>query len=339
MKKRLTRKDIALAAGVSPSTVSRALAGSELLPEATIQRIREIAAELGYQPNTLGRRLAVNRSFQLGFAAPAGLAPDKGAFRVSYYSMILDAIVFAASGRGYHVTIHPYQPEGANPLEGFTNLIASRQADGLIVGGLKQRSRIPPELFKRNIPFVVIGAKPANQRIPCVNFDPEPGIREMFAALEKRNYRRIFFVSGNPKYHDAIIQRQALEKIAEASRIEPGKFFPGDYTRTCGYQVAEQLSGQLKKGDCVFLANDRMAAGFFRYCMENKISIPGQVGIVGCDDDDIGAGLYPGLSTIAQPRREMGETAVELLLAGIENLPAEKLHVTLPEKFILRESI
>lgn len=129
--KNLTRKDIAARAGLSPSTVSRALAGSELLPQETIERVRALASEMGYRPNILAKRLAKNRSLQIGFVVRSGIK-GRGPFIMSYYSALLDSVVQCAFEHGYTVSIQPIQEEVPGEAERLGELVRSRQLDGLI---------------------------------------------------------------------------------------------------------------------------------------------------------------------------------------------------------------
>jgi len=340
-KKHLTRKDIAVAAGVSPSTVSRALAHSPLLPAATIDKVCRIAKELGYRPNQLARRLATNKSFQIGVVAPLGVA-RKGTFQVGYFAAILDAMVSSAYEKDYSVTIFPYSATSSGRTEKLVELVSSRHVDGLILLGLKQRSRIPSLLSKAGIPLVLIGSHSSVANVFSVNCDPGAAITSMLHELERRDYRKLIYVGGNLDYFDAGVQRRILLKKIESSKIELIKVVDGDYSRRSGYAAAELIMklDTIAEGAekcCVFLANDRMASGFYRYCNEHGLRIPQQLGVVGSDDDDAARALYPDLTTIRQPRPEMGRTAIKLMTRMLDGEHPKS--VILDKTFVLRASI
>lgn len=334
MKKNLTRKDIAKVAGVSPSTVSRALAGSELLPVSTIERISGIARELGYHPNVLAKRLATNRSFQIGFAVPSAL-PGKGTFRTMYFSNILDAVVKEAFSRGYGVSIYPYELEN----DSFITLKTGKHVDGFIFAGLKINSSLPLALANENIPFVTIGSIPDNLKLPSVNYEAANGIREMCEVLKEKRVKRLFFVHGDMNYYDAAEQKKALLEALKKGPLELAGIIRGNYSRGSGYEAAAALSGKLKKKDCVFLANDRMASGFYRYCYEHSIAIPDDVSVIGSDNDDDAYGLFPELTTIEQPRAEMGHYAVSLIISLLEKEKIESRDIKIPGKFLMKKSL
>jgi LacI family transcriptional regulator len=334
-RKTLTRNDIALAAGVSPTTVSRALSGSPLLPAATIGRIQEIARRMGYRPNELARRLAANRSRQLGFVIPPTTLRG-GAFHLSYYSRLLDAVVGAALARQHTVTI---LPGFTGPQDGdrLVRHVETHQVDGLLFLGLRADQADLRPLRRRGLPCVVVGAEPSGKRPLSVNCDPGPGIREMLAALRERDCRRLFFVHGDLAFHDARRQVTAVAAETASAGLPLVRTFPGNYSFRSGYGVAAEVLAASRQGDAVFLANDRMAAGFYRWCHERDIAIPGRIRVVGSDDDYAASLLYPPLSTIHQPRTAMGETAANLLIDLIEGKTA--CPAQLPAHFVARESI
>jgi LacI family transcriptional regulator len=334
-RKPLTRKDIAAAAGVSPATVSRALSGSPLLPRTTIERIRAIARRMGYRPNELARRLAANRSGQLGFVVPPATARG-GTFHLSYYSRLLDAVTGAAFSRKHTVTILPGM-EGPGDADLLVRRVESRQVDGLLFLGLRVDQADLRPLRRRGLPCVVVGAEPAGARPLSVNCDPAPGIREMLTALREKGCRRLFFVHGDLAFHDARRQLSTLEEETAEVGLPLRQVFRGNYSFRSGYGVAAEVLAASRRNDAVFLANDRMAVGFYRWCQERGIAIPDRIRVVGSDDDYSASLLFPSLSTIHQPRTEMGEAAADLLIDLIEGKATQSAR--LPTHFVARESI
>jgi LacI family transcriptional regulator len=338
IRKSLTRKDIAEAAGVSPSTVSRALAGSSLLPQSTIDHVRKIAEQMGYCRNVLGMRMAANKSFQLGFVVPLNSA-RRGTFQLSYYSNILDAMVNAAYQRNYSITIHPYESGEKKQVQNLCNLVTSKQVDGLIFVGLTQNSKIPGKLVEAGIPFALLGSRSSLPEVISVNCNPYPGQKKMLQTLGKKGYKKLYFVHGNQSYYDAITQKKTLLKLLEKSKIQLAEILEGDYSRRSGYRAAEHILKKKLKDHCVFLANDRMAVGFYRYCQEHGITIPTEIGVIGSDNDEAATALYPDLTTIQQPRTAMGKIAVEMLIDSLQGKLGTTEPVCIEKSFIERQSI
>ena len=334
--KKLTRKDIAEAAGVSPSTVSRALSESELLPQETIDRIKKIAKKMGYQPNVLARRFSSNKSSRIGYVIPKRTT-RKGPLQVSYFSAILDSMVQTASENKYDISIYTYENEGPDLINSLAGKVYSKEVDGLVFVGLRQDSRIPNYLKRKQIPSILIGNCYDKGNGTTISCDPFTAHQEMFGRLKEKGYKRVFFVHGDLGYHHAQAQRDSLRKAAREAKFPIAKVLHGNYTRASGYTAAEKIMKIKKKGDCVFLANDRMASGFYRYCYENSISIPQEIGVIGSDNDEAATALFPNLTTISQPRMAMGRQAV---LSLIDRLNGKRIKsIVLEKQFILKDSI
>ena len=333
----LTRKDIAKVAGVSPSTVSRALSGrTDLLPESTIAHICDVARKLGYKPNVLARRLASNKSFQIAYAVP--LSVDvRGTFQVSYFSNILDSVVAEAFKKGYNVTIIPLENDARANIEKLHELVATKAVDGLVIAGLRAGDSLPEALYNEDIPFVLVGSHSSEGRFPSVNCSPVSAIEKLLSGLEVFD---LYFVHGDLRYDDAVTQLEAVKRVAKKFKFHSFKVIEGNYSRKSGFAAAASIiPGAAGKNAAVFLANDRMAGGFYRYCWENNLKIPDDIKVAGSDDDDAAGVLYPALTTIRQPRSEMGSVAVAMLADILSGKTADPSSVEIESQFIRRASL
>ena len=337
LAKQLTRKDVALVAGVAPSTVSRALAGSPLLPISTIEHVRRIANEIGYRPNRLGSQLASNKSFTIGFVVPE-MRGKRGPFQMGYYASLLDATVTEAEKFGFTISIHAI-PYHINFISKIKQIFDSRSIDGLIVSGLALNSRMLGPLLKSKIPFVTVGYQHHNLDFPMINFQPLDAIKSMVKILEKKKYQEIIFVSGDMQFYDAIKQKEDFHLVLQGSVIRLRQEITGNFSRKSGYLAAREIfKNDLVKKTAVFLANDKMAIGFYRYAYEHQISIPQKIGVIGCDDEEISRIVFPELATIRQPRAEMGGVSVRSLIALLKG-DGTLSNEYLPCEFVERESI
>lgn len=337
MAKQLTRKDVALAAGVAPSTVSRALTGSPLLPASTIEHVRKIAEEIGYRPNRLASQLASNKSYTIGFVVPE-MEGKRGPFQIAYYANLLDAAVREAEKFGFTISIHTL-PYNGNSVSRIKELFDSRGIDGVIVSGLSLNNRMLNPLIKTKVPFVIIGYQRQKNEIPIINCRPIKALKDMVKALEEKGYQEIIYVSGDMKFYDSVLQKEDLYDALTSSAIRLSKELSGDYSRKSGYSAALDIfKNKFKKKTVVFLANDLMATGFYRYAYEHQIAIPQKVGVIGSDDEVISRTLFPELATIRQPRAEMGSASVRELMALIKGKSAFK-NEFLSSEFIERGSV
>lgn len=337
MGKRLTRKDVAIAAGVAPSTVSRALTGSPLLPASTIEHVRNIAEKIGYRPNRLAKHLASNKSYSIGFVVPEMIG-NRGPFQIAYYANLLDASVREAEKFGFTISIYTV-PYSSNSITRIKELYDSRGLDGIIISGLSLNNRVINPLIKTKVPFVAIGYQRQKSDFPIINCRPIKALQEMIKILEDKKYQEMIFVSGDLQFYDGVLQKEDLENVIKNSSIKLIKQLAGDYSRKSGYSAAiEIFKRKLTKKTAVFLANDSMAAGFYRYAYEHQISIPKTVGVIGSDNEVISKTLFPELATIRQPRTEMGEASVRELIALLNGKSGFKNEFLLSE-FIERGSI
>ncbi len=333
---KITREEIARAAKVSPSTVSRALSGNPLIPEKTALKIRRLALEKGYVPNIAARRLVSRKSWQIGFAMEFdGQRVRRGPIQMGYYSGILDGVISAASPEGYSVSIQPYVADNLESAINFLNILESGAVDGFVFAGLRRESPMLEHLKSHQAPIVLIGM--ASQGLPSVELDYLCAYREAFSSITIGPRQRIIFIEGDKSFSYAIKQRKALEIAVKESSIRIAKIFSGDYSMSCGYSLAPEILKSSRRGDCAIFANDRMAAGFYRHCHENKIEIPARIGVVGCDKDPSSEALFPLLSTIVQPRLEMGASAFRLLLSIVKGKGLPK-QIILEQRFLKRDS-
>jgi DNA-binding LacI/PurR family transcriptional regulator len=293
---------------------------------------------MGYHPNTLARQLAMNRSMRIGYVVPHR-STRKGPLQVSYFSTILDAMVSEAYKLDYDVSIINYDEESSEMVANLADRVRSRNVDGLVLVGLRQDSSLIGELAKTAVPFALLDSQYDMEKISQVVCDPAPAHIEMLANLAANGYRRLYFVTGDMGYHHAIAQRRSLLDVLARTktRIVLADELKGNYTRRSGYLAAERICEKSKPGDCVFLSNDRMAMGFYRYCYEKGVRIPTDIGVIGSDNDEAATALYPDLTTIYQPRLEMGEEAVKIVVSLLNGEPNRT--VVLPKRFIMGKSI
>jgi len=338
MSRQLTRKDVAIAAGVAPSTVSRALTGSHLLPQATIDHVKKVAEEIGYNPNRLASQLASNKSFTIGFVVPE-MQKRRGPFQVGYFADLLDATVREGEKSGFRISIHPISYIDQNSISKLNQLYLSKSFDGLIINGISLHNSLLAGLLELKIPFTTVGYFHENETFPMINCRSFFAFQEMFKALLRKNYQEIIFVGGDMQFYDGVSQKSDFMQALQSSDIKLTHELSGDFSRKSGYQAAEQiLKIERKSKTAVFLANDLMATGFYRYAYEHQIAIPKTIGVIGSDDEVISRTLFPELATIRQPREKMGMLSVQELLSLIKG-DSNQTKTELACEFIERNSI
>ncbi|WP_159989491.1 MULTISPECIES: LacI family DNA-binding transcriptional regulator [Rathayibacter] len=312
--------DIAVAAGVSPSTVSRALTKPGRININTEKRIRAVAADLDYRTNPMARALPTGRTGTLALLLsditnPVYFDLIRAAERVT--SSQSHILVLAESQESPELelqTAHRLQPS----VDGIV-LVASRLQDNQI----RELADIKP--------IVVVNRTVAG--VPSLVPDARPGLEAAVLHLKSLGHRSFCYVSGPTTSWMNSLRWQTLFDLAVAEGMSVVDIGPGAPTMEGG---AELLPRILASGATAMLAyNDLMAIGLLRACQDRGISVPGRISIIGFDDI-FGADLpTPALSTIRSPLGELGETAVRLLTADHDGGDASHRP---PTVFISRDS-
>ncbi|WP_416983472.1 LacI family DNA-binding transcriptional regulator [Streptomyces sp. T028] len=319
MARRIGIKDVAAAAGVSTATVSHILNGVEgkRASAETRQRVLQVAAELGYAPNGLARGLRTQRSQTIGFISDEiATTPNAG-------GIILGAQE-AAAAQGMVLLL--VNTGGDADLERRSiEMLLQRQVDGVLYAAMYHRVvRLPESL--RSTPTVLLDARPEDLAVPFVVPDEVQGGYTAVRELTGHGHRRIGMVVGTadiPALHGRIEgYRKALDEagvaydpsLVAAETAVPVGTAAGDVA--AGYRAARRLLTAEKRPTALFCFNDRMAAGAYRAAAESGLSVPGDLSVVGFDNQELVCeALYPALSTVQLPHYEMGARAVAQLLA------------------------
>jgi LacI family transcriptional regulator len=341
IRKRVTIKDVAQAAGVSTQTVSRVLNKRPDVSEDTRVRIEAVISEMGYSPNVLARSLIQGRSNTLGVVG----------YGLGYYgpSRVLTGVQRRANELGFSLLLSLLRdPESNTGEEIFHNLL-DHQVDGIIwavpeIGG--NRDWIAKKLPRFSSPVVFINMEPA-PGLHVAAMDNRAGGRLAVEHLLAQGYRNIGIITGPESWWES--QQRELG-WRDAMRSTGALPCPLDQLRECGdwYPSSgeEALAVLLKRCpdlEAVFACNDPMAAGALRAARRLGRRVPDDLAIVGYDDTPEAQYYEPPLTTVRQPLTEMGAQAVEMLHAllvnsrlGLEDQPGSALW--LQPELVVRES-
>lgn len=322
-----TIKDIAKQVGVSPSVVSRALNQKYGVKEATRKQIFKIAEEVNYYPNAAARSLVTRKTETIGILMADISQP--------YFSQIIKGMEYVASQSGYNL-LFSNSFETLEHGQVFRKMVDAERVDGLIIVGssIKDKNFVSL-LIKREVPFTLVERNFSDPRINCIWIDNIQGSYEATKYLIERGHRRIAHIAGNLDYQVALDRLEGYKKALyeheipfSEEMVASGKFLWQD-----GYTAMKELLGYRPRCTAVFVANDTMAYGALQALREAEIQIPDDMAIIGFDDLDFSALTSPPLTTVRQPRYEMGMKAMETLikvLRGETNHTAMKIRL-IPE--------
>lgn len=301
--------DIADVAGVSPSTVSRALNDRDRIGKATQQRIRNIATRLGYQPSSVARSLVTNRTMTIGVVAPF--------LGEMFIGRIIDGIEASAEINGYQVVFSTSRYDSDRERMIATHFQRAR-VDAVIIVTTHQQQTY--ENFSRSlsVPIVIIGQQ-GKSDAPVVAMDDASAIRQGVEYLHTSGHRRFAFVGVSDRPASNSVRQNAFAE-AFSDVVSDGEVFFDIRRETQDLERGEKsLSDLIDRGvTAVQCYNDLVAMGLLNAALRNGYRVPHDLSIIGFDDLDIVSSLVVPLTTIHQPRQELGRHAVEMVLQMIE---------------------
>jgi DNA-binding LacI/PurR family transcriptional regulator len=302
-------KDIADAAGVAQSTVSRILNDSPALirvsPE-TRERVRAIASDLGYRPHPFARSLRGAPSMLLGAVVRDVTDP--------FFAGAIEALCVEAKARGYAVVLG-HAHAAADEALALAAVLEARQCDAIVLlGDFRDEPRLVEDLSNSDVHVVALWhGSQQGHRFPTVTVDNEAGIHAALTHLTSLGHRRIAFVGGD-SLGDIRERQAAYEGYLAAVELEqPDGYTPSGPNTIAGGRLALSTLLQLPQPPTAILAaTDTIAMGMIAAAYEDGVDVPGELAIVGFDDIPIAAAAAPRLTTVRMPTAEIVSAGVEL---------------------------
>ncbi|WP_091910539.1 LacI family DNA-binding transcriptional regulator [Mesorhizobium sp. YR577] len=332
MSSRAKIKDIALRAGVSPATVSRALTDSGLVAEPTLSRIREVAQSLDYRPNVSARNLRTQKSMAVLLVVRDVSNP--------FYLEIFKGVETAAREAGYSVLMGNTENHPDRELEYF-DMLRDGHADGMILmnGKLPSSHANDRERVAR-LPIVVALEVIEDCALPHVQIDNVAAAKNAVRHLISLGHKRIAHICGPVPEVMSVRRRDGYRAaMAEAGLDVPDGYEPiGDYTIPSGAALCRELFSRKNKPTALFVGNDEMAFGAINELRSLGLDVPKDVSVVGFDDLFLSAFFYPPLTTVSQPRADIGKRAMGQLLKLMNGEGSVEALVEMPTTLQIRGS-
>jgi len=326
--------DIAAAAGVSPSTVSRALQDHPRISIGRRAAIKALAEQMGYRPSQVARSLVTGRTCTLGVVVTDVTDPfvaevlkgAEGASREAGYTLL-----FATSNRDPGQEIQAIQ------------LLLDRQVDGMIVisgrAGLRYADlRKVGDDGDTSWPLVLVNNEHAGRGVYSVRMDNRAGAREAVSYLKQRGHRRIAFLAGpeggrsSGERLEGYRQGIAVNGLGSAGEI----VVTGGGLLEDGPRALAVLMATADRPTAVLCYNDLSAIGLLAAAARTGVRVPADLSVIGYDNIPLSAYSIPPLTTVDQPKERMGRTAVSLCVRALAGEQAENM--VLEGGLIVRES-
>ncbi len=328
-------KDIARAAGVSHSTVSRALSDSPLVSAATRARIQRLAREMGYSPDALARSLVTGRTRTIGVVATAITDP--------FIAQVVQAIEQTAYTHDYTLILAISNAEPEREIAAV-EMLRSKRVDGVIVTSSRVGALYRERLEQLSVPVVLLNSH-REQSGPytfSVSVDNEHGGYLATRHLIQGGHRRIAYVRGAEGSSDSLARQSGYRRALEEAGLafDPALVAPGTGRAGSGERALPRLLALDEPPTALFCYNDMTAIGLLRAARQRGLSVPRDLAVVGFDDIPFASYVQPSLTTVVQPMDEMGRLAVEMVLALTHGEPdgSETANVIVQGTLIVRES-
>lgn len=321
-------KDIARRAGVSHSTVSRALADSPLVNAETKQRIRRLALEMGYAPSAVARAMSTRRTGTVGVVVTSIADP--------FVAEVVRGVEETALDHGYNILLCNSNDDPDREIA-TVRALREKWVDAVIVTASRVGS-FYARLTEIHVPVVLINNQQPGEYSFSVRTNDLQGGRLVGEYLLSLGHRQIAYISGREAATSSQLRLEGLRQALDAAGVAlpSGWIAAGDGRPTGGEQAVEQLLGRRPYPTAIFCYNDQTAMGALHALKAHGVAVPQEVSVIGYDDIAAAPYLDPPLTTVAQAKYELGRQAFEMVWALLQGQPARD--VLLDPVLVIRKS-
>jgi LacI family transcriptional regulator len=324
-------RDVAQRAGLSVSTVSHVINNTRAVSDTSRQRVMQAMEELDYRPNAVARSLRRRKSNSIGMIVPDSANP--------FFAEIARAIEDASFTENYSVILCNSEGD-LEKQQSYTNILIENRVAGILFVAAGVSTELVNDLWRRQVPLVVVDREVPGAEVDTVLTNHVQGGRLATQHLIDLGHRRIACITGNsqvsPSFERVDGYREALEE--NGLIYDERLVLKGDFQYESGYKATQQMLQMAVRPTAIFACNDLMAVGCMSAAIELGLRVPDDISVVGFDNVRLASFTNPLLTTVAQPKYEIGRLATEMLLARIANPEAKPRFVRLSTDLRLRNS-
>lgn len=320
--------DVARRAGVSKSLVSLVLRGSPNVSDEKREAVTRAVREIGYRPNAVARSLVRRRSYVIGVMVSDLHNP--------YFTEVIDGVEAAAREAGYHALFNSGGRTAGGEADAIDTLLQQR-TDGVVMAGtVLEAGRIAQ--VAAAVPVVVVARSVRSAALDSITNDDRMGGRLAVDHLVSLGHRAIAHVDGGsgagaPQRRSGYLEAMRAHGLGSTARVVRGAF-----TEEGGRDGVHELLRGRGRPTAIFVANDLAAVGALDALDRHGLRVPDDISLVGYDNIALAGLGHIDLTTIDQPRREMGESAVRLLLERRDDGRRRARHLVVPPAIVVRGS-
>lgn len=327
-----TISDVAKLSGLSKATVSRVINNHPYITKEKRELVFQAMKELGYQPNPSARRLRGQLTNTIGVIVPRIINP--------FFSHLVNAMEEVAYENNYHVLMFQSDEKKEKELY-FLNLLKTKQVDGLIMTSIENdRELIEP--YTAFGPILLCNEYIRHTALPTVRVNQTEAAQIGTKHLIDRGHTRIAYstgglFAGEGRDKDRNVGYQNALDDAGIT-INPNWVFVNKHSVEDGKDVMRKLIKMTDRPSAIFTGSDEIAAGVLLEAKANGLHVPGDIAIIGFDDQPIAEMIDPPLTTIRQPIQDIGLHSVKMLLAMLKKEEIRSRDIELPVELIIRSS-
>ncbi len=326
-----TLKDVAKRAGVSTATVSHVINETRFVSDELKARVHQAMEELNYHPNAIARSLRRSKTHNIGMIVPDISYP--------FLAEVARGVENAGFELGYNVIL--CDSDGDLEMEAnYIELLREKKVDGIVFVATGESSSHVQALVEQGMPVVICDRELPGVEVDTVIADNVGSGYQATEHLIGLGHSRIGCIAG-PQTLEISNKRARGCKGALEQHSIPWReewITRGDFRSRGGYEAMRELLALDEPPTAVFACNDLMAIGAICAASQKKLRIPQDIAIIGCDDIASASFTNPSLTTVAQPKHEMGAAAVEMLVERIRDKSKPTTRRLLPTELVLRDS-
>jgi LacI family transcriptional regulator len=326
-----TIHEVAKKAKVSPSTVSHVINNTRFVSEALRQRVQQAMVDLNYRPNALARSLRLGQTHILGLVLPDSANP--------FFAEIGHAIESVAFEREYSVILCNTENDQTKELL-YTNVLENRQVDGMILVATGRNYDVLSNIVCNGLPVVVVDRDLGSLGLDTVTTNNYLGGLLATRHLIELGHKIIGCITGPSDITPSAERVTGYCAALKAVHLDVDEclLLRGDFHVPSGLEAATRLLQQNPRPTALFVCNDMMAIGALQAAAKLGLRVPADVAIVGYDNIELASYTIPPLTTVSQPKQQIGHTAIQLVLERMSNPSLPSRHEILNPDLIIRES-
>lgn len=321
---------VAKQAGVSIASVSRVINGTAARAD-TERRVRAAIQDLGYQPNSAARALKVRQSEQIC---------------LSFDDLSNPAYVLMTRGVGQALSSSKYRLILSSAFSSVEEIVKHLEtmgrgfADGLIISPIYADARITTLISQLKMPVVLVGTMPEGLDVDNVYVNSAAGVDLAIDHLIEIGRKRIALINGPVTTNPGRRRKAAFEKALEKNKLvfSDASIIQADaFSTQAGFEAVTNIK-ELKKFDAIICANDQLAAGVMKFCVDNEIDIPSDIALIGIDNIELASLLRPTLTSVDLRAEERGQIAANLMLNRLANPDRPSKQIEVQPRLVIRQS-